>query len=92
MADITLEIADKIDYGELVIAFDQALKSDLPPDKEVSWEPIDIYSSDKLAGKKRYTFRVLISSHSHTLTDNIMSEMLERAMNSLAQKIHSQRI
>ncbi len=91
-ADITYEIPSSINYGELAAAFGEALAQAQSSDQEVSWWPLDIFSRQKQLGKKRITFRIRITSRTHTLTDKAVSEVLDDASQRMSKMIHATKI
>lgn len=91
-ADITYEIPSSMNFGELAAAFEEALTQARSSDQEVSWRPLDIFSSPELAGKKRITFRIKITSRTHTLTDKTVSEVLDDASQRMSKTIPATRI
>lgn len=90
--DITLEVDDKNIYALVVEKFSTALNKNLATDQYVDFELRDIYSSEKIPGKKRYTFHVTLTSYSHTLTDAVVSKCLDQVSAELKSSIDAIRI
>lgn len=90
--DICLQVADTVSYAELTNQLAAALQKHAS-DETVDFEPIDIYTSDeKIAGKKRITYRITVTSHNRTLTEATASDLLEKVAGELAQSLSAERI
>lgn len=85
--DICLEVDSSLSYGALTTKVDETLHSDLEIDQVIDFEPIDIYKA-KNSDKKRITYRVTLTSYERTLTDAVLSKILDP----VAEKVGAVRI
>lgn len=90
--DICLQVSDTISYGEISKKLYEALMANMSKDQILDIQPIDIYTSSRLAGKKRITFRVKLTSYARTLTEEVLSRLLDKASGELSGMIGSERI
>lgn len=90
--DICLQVADTVTYAALTTQLAAALQKHAA-DETADFEPIDIYASDeKIADKKRITYRITVASHNRTLTEATASSLLEKVAGELAQSLSAERI
>lgn len=75
--DICLEVGAAVLYGSLSEALEQALEKLPDIDQTIDWQPIDIYQAPE-SDKKRITYRVTLTSYERTLTEDVLSNMLEQ--------------
>lgn len=90
--DICLQVADTVTYAELTAQLAAALQKHAT-DATADFEPIDIYTSnEKIAGKKRITYRITVTSQDRTLTEATATGLLENVADELAQSLSAERI
>lgn len=77
--DICLQVPAETTYGDLTKRFTDALYQNVADDQVIDYEPIDIYETKELQGKKRFTYRVILTSYERTLTDEVLSKLLDTA-------------
>lgn len=90
--DICLQVPVHLPYGDLGKEFDEALKSNVSEHETVDWQPIDIYTSEKLDSQKRITYRVRLTSNERTLVEANLSSVLQKVTDKLQASLHVQRI
>jgi phenylalanyl-tRNA synthetase beta chain len=90
--DVCFEVDDNLSYSEIATAVDNALKQNLSEDQYVRFEPIDIYTSDELPGKKRTTFRITLASYDRTLTDEVFNSLLDEVTKLLHESLKANRV
>lgn len=90
--DICLEVSAGLSFGELAGDFNDQLHQNMPEDQVAKFEPIDIYTSDDLKGKKRVTFRVTLTSYERTLTEQVLTTKLDELTTNLAKTHNAVRI
>ena len=90
--DICLQIPESVSYGALSAEFEQSLKNHHAADQSYDTYPIDIYTSEQIKGQKRITYRVILTSSTHTLTDDVLSSLLEKVAADMNSKFSATRI
>ena len=90
--DICLQVESAISYAELLKKLSISLEANIPKDQVIDVKPIDIYASDQLGSKKRITFRVTLTSHTRTLTEDVLSGLLDKVSAELKNSLSSERI
>jgi phenylalanyl-tRNA synthetase beta chain len=90
--DICLQVDGTLSYADLSKSVEVAVADQIKEDQSSDIWPIDIYSSDELNGKKRITFRVKLVSHERTLTEEILTGMLDAVSSSLQNELGAERI
>ncbi len=90
--DICLQVPANMSYAKLAHEFDAVLTSNLGDQEVVEWEPIDIYASDVLKDQKRITYRVTLTSKVRTLTDAVLSDILDKVTAVLQSSVGANRV
>lgn len=90
--DICLEVDSNVSYGDLAEVFDRAIQSNIDAEQAVHTEPIDIFASQKIGDKKRITFRVALTSYERTLTDEVLSNLLDKVLAIISENINVTKI
>jgi phenylalanyl-tRNA synthetase beta chain len=92
--DICLEVESKLSYGELSRHLKDSLVKNLAPDKHQTFNlaPIDIYESEKIKGRKRITYRVTLTNYERTLTEGVLTGVLDQVSAGLEKSIQAKRI
>jgi phenylalanyl-tRNA synthetase beta chain len=91
-ADITLEVDEAVAFGSLDGAVQDALVELTSEDQYAKCELIDIFASEKIYQKKRYTYHLEVTSYSHSLTDKHVSELLDKVVGEIQKTIHTTKI
>lgn len=90
--DICLQVADDILYGELKSQVRDLLNSKLQDDQTIDISPLDIYTSEDLKGQKRITFRVKLTSYQRTLTEEVLTRLLDETADELHASLKAVRV
>lgn len=90
--DICLEVSDNVSYGQLASLFDTAIVENVGPEQSVHTEPVDVFTSDQIPGKKRITYRVKLASYERTLSDEVLSNLLHAATEQINTSLSAVRI
>ncbi len=89
--DICFEVDASLEYAVLTSNFDQQLHNDLPLDQLIIAAPIDLYQASE-SDKKRITYRVTLTSYERTLSDAVLSPILDLTANKLHDSLGAVRI
>lgn len=90
--DVCWQVEEQVSYQVLTDMFVKELQAQVAGDEIMAWEPLDIYSSTELEGKKRITYRVTLTSYDRTLDDKVVGNLLARVEAELATRIGATRI
>ncbi len=90
--DICLEVSENTIYETVATLLDDSLQVDADLDQTIAWHPVDIYQSEEIAGKKRFTFRVTLTSYQQTMTENVLSNILQAVTNEAENRLGAIRI
>lgn len=89
--DICLEVDVSNSYGTVTAAFEAELQAQTEHGQLVNWKPLDIYQSES-SGKKRFTYHVTLTSYKRTLTEGVLSNILDGLAGVLHDSIGASRI
>ena len=90
--DMTLQIPQKMSYGELNNNLQQQLQMQVSADSAFDVWPISIYQAKATDKTKNLTFRIKIANFDRTLTDKEVSKVLDKVSNNLAKKLGVKRV
>ncbi len=89
--DICLEVDASLSYGKVTEALEAALENLPELDQTIDFQPIDIYQAAG-SNKKRVTYRLTLTSYERTLTEGILSAILDKLAETLQKTAGAKRI
>src|SRR5581483_8294983 len=81
--DITLSLPDSVSYQEATDLISSSIQQIKPKNSHASLSPLDIFQKDEK--QKNITWRLSLVSYDRTLTDNEVSNLLDKATSSLSK-------
>lgn len=90
--DLCLQVSPEVSYAELTGHLQAALNLQLSPELKLDIEPIDIYTSEQINHQKRVTYRIRLTSYERTLTENVLTNILDKVTAELQSNIGAIRI
>ncbi len=90
--DICFQAVGSVSYAELTGQLQTALARGLNKGERVKKRPIDLYTSAGLDGQKRITYRVTLTSYERTLTEEVLTNLLNMIAGKLSETLGAQRI
>lgn len=88
--DISLQVDDKVSYDAVLDAVDDALASNTA-DLRTSIDPLAIYQADD-SESKTVTLRLTVNDPQATLTDTIVSQLMDQIADSASKSLGAKRI
>jgi phenylalanyl-tRNA synthetase beta chain len=90
--DICLKVSADTPYAAVYAMADQHIAANRPQDTHYTLKPLDIYQRTDDTAHKQITLRVTIASYERTLTDDVVSKLLNDVADAAAQAMHAERI
>lgn len=90
--DITLQVSQKLAYGELQTNLQDELQKLIFKDSDYEVRPVSIYQAKATDKTKNITFRIKLTNFERTLTDKEVNKLLEKISSNLAKKLGAQRV
>jgi phenylalanyl-tRNA synthetase beta chain len=90
--DICLEVDEAVRYGELTKQLKGSFDRQIGDHQSYNLQPIDIYESEKIKGRKRITCRVTLTDYERTLTESVLTKVLDQVSSQLEKSIQAKRI
>jgi phenylalanyl-tRNA synthetase beta chain len=90
--DICLQVPAGTSYAVVAGLFSDSITSNTPADQTADWHPIDIYSSVEIGNLKRFTFRITLRSHERTLTEEVLTKLLDKVLSEMQKSLEVTKI
>jgi phenylalanyl-tRNA synthetase beta chain len=90
--DITLRVDKDADYATVYDFVSQQLVANAPSQTTTELTPLDIYQAETDASHKQYTFRLTITSHQRTLTDQEVNKLLDATAQAAKEELNAERV
>lgn len=90
--DLCLEVDSNLSYSDLKSEVDNSAMAVSPEDCSVQTQLIDIFTDEKLAGKKRITLRLTLSSYDRTLSEDVMSKLVADIAASASENLRAKQV
>lgn len=90
--DVCLQVKQALSYGELTKHVKDLLDQSIGEHQSYTLEPVDIYQSEKIKDHKRITYRITLTDYDRTLTESVLTGILDGISAQLAKSLHAERI
>jgi phenylalanyl-tRNA synthetase beta chain len=89
--DISLKVAPEMNFSDVTNAAESALASLRSDELELGLSPLGVYTPEQ-GDSKTITFRLKATNYSHTLTDSVVSEYIDRIVQSAASACGAEKV